>query len=50
MITLRTNGEKVVLAQKLEVAGGEDKKWDIHTLAYNQHTGDFEYQLGAKGH
>ena len=50
MITLRTNGEKVVLAQKLESPGGEDNKWDIHTLVHNEHTGEFEYQLGAKGH
>jgi len=50
MITLRTDGEKVVLAQKLEVASGEDKKWDIHKLAYNEHTASFEYELGAKGH
>lgn len=45
MITLRTNGEKVVLAQKLEVAGGNDKKWDIHELHYNENVGEFVYTL-----
>ena len=50
MITLRTNGEKVVLAQKLEIPGGEDNKWDIHELRYNQDLREFEYALSAKGH
>ncbi len=43
MITLRTDGEKVVLAQKLEVPGGQDKKWDIHELRFNKDLGEFEY-------
>ena len=50
MITLRTNGDKVVVAQKLEVPGGEDKKWDIHELCFNNDTGEFEYALSGKGH
>lgn len=50
MITLRTDGEKVVLAQKLEIPGGEDNKWDIHELHFNKDLGEFEYVLSAKGH
>ncbi|HMB99650.1 MAG TPA: hypothetical protein VKN14_01295 [Flavobacteriaceae bacterium] len=43
MITLRTDGEQVILAQKLESPGGEDNKWDIHELKYNVNTQQFEY-------
>lgn len=50
MITLRTDGQRVVLAQKLEIPGGEDNKWDIHELQFNQDLGEFEYALSAKGH
>lgn len=50
MITLRTDGEKVVLAQKLEIPGGEDNKWDIHELQFNKDLGEFEYILSTKGH
>jgi hypothetical protein len=50
MITLRTDGERVVLAQKLEVPGGQGKKWDIHEMHFNQNLGEFEYGLSAKGH
>jgi hypothetical protein len=50
MITLRTDGEKVVLAQKLEIPGGKDNKWDIHELYFNKDRGEFEYQLAVKGH
>ena len=32
MISLRTDGEKVILAQKLERARSKAKKWDIHQL------------------
>ncbi len=45
MITLRTNGEKVLIAQKLEVSGGNDNKWDLHELEYNPNTDAFEYAL-----
>lgn len=45
MITLRTDGEKVVLAQKLEVSGGEGKKWDIHELIFNKKNGEFEFGM-----
>lgn len=32
MISLRTDGEKVIIAQKLERARSKAKKWDIHQL------------------
>jgi beta-lactamase superfamily II metal-dependent hydrolase len=50
MITLRTDGETVVIAQKLEEPGGNDNKWDIHELEFNEHTGSLEYHPSAKGH
>lgn len=31
-INLRTDGDRVVIAQKIERAGGLDKKWDIYPL------------------
>jgi len=48
MITLRTNGEKVVMAQKLEVSGGNDNKWDIHEFWFNPLTAEMEYIVSAK--
>jgi hypothetical protein len=32
MINLRTDGERVVLAQKLEKPGSGGREWDIHLL------------------
>lgn len=43
MITLRTNGEKVFLAQKLEAPRKESEKWDIHELIYNDELEEFQY-------
>ncbi len=43
MITLRTDGDKVIIAQKLEVKKGNDQKWDIHELRFNAHRNEFEY-------
>lgn len=48
MITLRSDGEKVILAQKLEVPGGDDDKWDIHQLTFNENTDEFEYMDRTK--
>jgi beta-lactamase superfamily II metal-dependent hydrolase len=45
MITLRTNGEKVYLAQKLEAARKKSEKWDIHELAYNEELKEFQYVI-----
>lgn len=50
MITLRTDGEKAIIAQKLEVPGGNHKKWDIHELAFDTRKQEFEYRISAKGH
>ncbi len=50
MITLSTDGEKVVLAQKLEISSGEDNKWDIHELHFNKDLGELEYILSVKRH
>ncbi len=36
MITVRTDGEQVIVAQKLERARGASKKWDIYELKWNE--------------
>lgn len=43
MINVRTDGEQIIIAQKLErrAARGD---WDIHKLAWNPTTSEFEYQ------
>ena len=42
MITVRTDGEKVIIAQKLEKARGTGKKWDIYELTWNEQLQVFE--------
>lgn len=42
MINVRTDGEKVVIAQKLERASGKNS-WDIHKLVWNKGKQEFEY-------
>lgn len=42
MITVRTDGEMVVIAQKLEKPGSGGRKWDIHRLFWNDATGALE--------
>ena len=42
MITVRTDGEKVIIAQKLEQSKGPDKKWDIYSLHWNEVLGAYE--------
>lgn len=42
MINVRTDGEKVVIAQKLESAA-KGRNWDLHKLEWNEKTGQFEY-------
>lgn len=49
MITVRTDGEQVILAQKLEQPDGKDNKWDIHELKYNPNNLQFEY-IKKTGH
>ncbi|MFT5820901.1 MAG: beta-lactamase superfamily II metal-dependent hydrolase [Crocinitomix sp.] len=36
MITVRTDGEQVIVAQKLERSRGSGKKWDIYELKWNE--------------
>lgn len=49
MITLRTDGEKVIVAQKIEAPRKLSEKWDIHELRYNNSTGQLEHvRSGAK--
>ena len=43
MITLRTDGETVILAQKIEAPRKLSQKWDIHELRYNSNTNELEY-------
>ena len=50
MITLRTDGEKVILAQKIEAPRKLSEKWDIHELKYNDDTNQLEYVRSAKAH
>ena len=50
MITLRTDGETVIIAQKLEVAAGDGQKWDIHQLVFNEAKGILEYRDKTKEH
>jgi len=48
MITLRTDGERVIIAQKLEKKRSDAQKWDIYHLNWNEHLEEFEYR--SKGH
>ena len=50
MITLRTDGEKVILAQKIEAPTKLSEKWDIHELAFNEDLGQLEYVRSKKAH
>ena len=49
MITVRTNGEKVIIAQKLEKERSPSQKWDIYELSWNEHLEIFEY-ITSKSH
>ena len=42
MINVRTDGEKVIIAQKLESAA-KGRNWDIHKMEWNDKMGQFEY-------
>ncbi|MBT7954326.1 MAG: hypothetical protein HN731_04005 [Rhodospirillaceae bacterium] len=50
MITLRTDGDTVIIAQKIEEPSGKDRKWDIQELAFNNARGEFEYKDRTKSH
>jgi hypothetical protein len=43
MITIRTDGEKVIIAQKLERPAA-NRNWDINKLEWNKKTSQFEYK------
>ena len=47
MINVRTDGEKVIIAQKLEQPAS-GRNWDIHKLEWNEKTGEFEYNQYLK--
>ena len=49
MITVRSDGERVIIAQKLEKKRSPGQKWDIYDLIWNKKTERFEYEKG-KGH
>lgn len=44
MITVRTNGEQVIIAQKLEKERSKGQKWDIYELKWNEHLHGYEYK------
>jgi beta-lactamase superfamily II metal-dependent hydrolase len=41
LINVRTDGEKLLVAQKLESPRGNGQKWDVHTFEF--HNGEFGY-------
>ncbi len=43
MVTLRTDGNQTIIAQKVERPSGNDSKWDIHELVWNDAVGEYEY-------
>ena len=47
MINVRTDGNKVIFAQKLERKATNGYTWDIHKLEWNKEKGEFEL-VGAK--
>lgn len=49
LITVRTDGERVIIATKLEEPRGDDEKWDIYDLRWNELLAEFEYEPDA-GH
>lgn len=44
MITVRTDGERVIIAQKLERERSPGQKWDIYDLHWNQNILEYEYK------
>jgi len=43
MISVRSNGEKVIIAQMLEVKRSKGQRWDIYELKWNPKLEEFEY-------
>jgi len=50
MITVRTYGEKVIIAQKLEKERSPGQKWDIYELHWNDKMEEFEYKSKTVKH
>ena len=50
MITVRTDGNQVIIAQKLEKARSPGQKWDIYELFWNEKLEEFEYRLKGGSH
>jgi beta-lactamase superfamily II metal-dependent hydrolase len=50
MITVRTDGTQVIIAQKLEKKRSEGQKWDIYTLHWNEKLEEYEYHSNGKVH
>lgn len=44
MITVRSDGERVIIAQKLEKKRSNAQKWDIYDLHWNNKLSTFEYR------
>ncbi len=44
VISIRTDGEKVVICQKLDRPNQQGLKWDIHKLEYDESILDFKYK------
>ncbi len=49
MITIRTDGERVIIAQKLEEERSPGQKWDIYDLFWNEKLEEYQYNK-SKGH
>ena len=45
MITVRTDGERVIIAQKLEKKRSPGQKWDLYELKWNPKLQEFETRL-----
>ncbi|MBT8287288.1 MAG: MBL fold metallo-hydrolase [Bacteroidia bacterium] len=47
MITIRTDGHKVIIAQKLEQERSPGQKWDIYELHWNEFLEKYEYRTSG---
>lgn len=47
MINVRTDGERIILAQKLERKSGT-RNWDVHTLEWDKNLNEFVYEQYKK--
>lgn len=50
MITVRTDGERVIIAQKLEKERSAGQKWDIYDLIWNDKLEEFEFDPTGSTH